>query len=96
MSSWTGRDIIRSLKRKGFEESNVGHKDLVLMVSGKKTKVRTRVSHSVGFEISPKNPVFQSMKRQLHLDRSQLIALLDCPMKKRDLVQILRKTNVIS
>lgn len=90
MPSWKQKEIIKALSKKGFKKCSDDHVGLSLWVDGKEVDVRTFVSHSKKFTISPRSGVFHAMKRQLHLDRVQLELLLSCPMTKEELVEILK------
>lgn len=70
------RDVLKGLERKGFSQSESDHSFMVLYVNGKKTPIRTRVSHGSD-EID--DHLIHLMSRQLWLDKKKFMELIDCP-----------------
>ena len=71
------RDVLKSLERKGFSQSESDHSFMILYVNGKKTPIRTRISHGSD-EISEN--LIHLMSRQLWLDKRKFLNLIDCPL----------------
>lgn len=80
------RDIEISLSKKGFIMSKSHHKFYILYVNGKKTSIKTKISHG---KKEYDEQLLQSMTKQLKLSRKLLDDLLDCPLKLEDYVSIL-------
>ena len=86
------RDIENNLKRKGFRAINRNHIFYVLYVNGKKTSIRTKISH--GSKEYPGSLLIQ-MAKQLHLKRDEFNNLIDCPLTQEELIEILIKRGVL-
>ena len=90
--SFKGSEIARSLKRKGFQEGNGDHIFLYLMIDGKRTGIRTKVSHGrkeyTGF-------LWNCLKDQLKLNNDQLDHLIRCSLTHDEYVGILKESGII-
>lgn len=86
------RDITNALNKKGFELSQTHHNYFILYVDGKKTSIRTRISH--GKKEYGEN-LLQAMSKQLKLSRVLFDDLLDCPLSYNDYVDILVESGYI-
>ncbi len=86
MSTRKVRDIRRSLLVKGFEQQLTHHEMFWLIVNGKRTSVRTRLSHGAR---EYDDRLLSLMARQLHLSRREFDQLLDCPMSAEDYLRLL-------
>lgn len=84
--------IARSLKHKGFKPEERDHTFYRFFVHGKRTDVRTKISHGAR-ECS--TSLLAQMARQVHLDSRELAGLLDCPLGKDDYVRILCSKGII-
>jgi predicted RNA binding protein YcfA (HicA-like mRNA interferase family) len=71
------RDILVGLNRKGFLQSESDHTHLILYVNGKKTEVRTKVSHGAR-EID--DHLINLMSKQVHLEKKEFRDLINCPL----------------
>ena len=91
--SYTGKDVSQALQNKGFEESNSHHKFLYLYIDGKRTMIKTRVSHG---RKDYTDMLWGQLKKQLHLDNKQLDTLLACHMDHDEYVQVLKDGNVLA
>ncbi len=77
------RQVLASLKAKGFFEDREGHHIFLIYETkdGYRTDVRTRVSHqSSGGDIS--DGLLGAMARQVKLSRRDLEQLIDCPLSR--------------
>lgn len=83
------RDVLRSLRKKGFVEDAAHHKYLYFYYQGRQTQFYTLVSHGSGSEdVGPE--IVRKMKRQLGLDsHRQVEQLIECTMSEADYVQAL-------
>lgn len=93
MTTRKTRVIKSSLKKKGFRESTNDHYWYVLYYRGKKSSIRTRVSHGKG---EYGNSLLGKMAGQLKLSGSQLLDLIDCPMDQEDYIRILLEDEKLS
>lgn len=84
------RKVLNSLTRKGFTTQYRNHIWLTLFVDGKRSSVRTCLSHD-SREIGA--PLQSKMAKQLCLSVDELHDLVDCPMSKDDYVAKLRQAD---
>ena len=80
------RDLERGLLGKGFARDNTHHEMYWLHVAGKRTSVRTRISH--GAREYGENLLGQ-MARQVGLRRGEFDDLIECPMTEDEYVGLL-------
>lgn len=90
--SYKGSDISRVLKRKGFVESTGDHVVLYLAIGGKRTAIRTMVSHG---RKEYTDFLWSCLKRQLHLEQNELITLLNCSMSHEEYIDLIQGKGVI-
>ncbi len=79
MATLKTRDIETSLLRKGFGPKDGDHKFFVYYIGEKKTRIFTKISHGKT-EIS--DPLISAMGKQVHLNKSEFIDLINCPLTK--------------
>ncbi len=80
-----GRDIDAALCKKGFRREIDGD-HIYYFFPG--TKIRTKLSHGMkGHTIGPE--LLALMARQLHLTKSQFLALIDCTLDEEGFREIL-------
>ena len=83
------RSLERALKKKGFIEAPGDHRYYVYVTKdGRQTHVRTKVSHSPKFKVIDRT-LEPQIRRQLHLNRDQLAALVKCPLTQEGYEAIL-------
>jgi len=80
------RAIRAALLSKGFFTDDTHHEMFWLLVDGKKTSIRTRISHGVA-EYGD-NPL-ALIARQVGLNNRELYSLVDCPMDGEKLKRLL-------
>lgn len=92
---FSGRDVRRNLKKKGFIEDKKHHIYLNHTYEGKRTGAYTFVSH--GKEKEDVGPdIVRSMKMQLRLETNrQVHDLVNCPMTKKQYEVLLKRAGVI-
>ena len=96
MSVRKTREIRSGLTSKGFVQSECDHSHLILYIDGKKTKIRTKVSHGSKSRDCG-DYLLSIIKKQLRLHtKKQLLDLIDCPMTEHDYINILRANGIIS
>ncbi len=73
--------IIQALVKKGFKKDNTNHFYFWYYYNGKKTSLRTRVSHGINEYGSN---LLGQVKIQMKLnDIQQLLSFIDCDLKKK-------------
>lgn len=78
--------IRAALMKKGFIADDTHHEMFWLVVDGKKTSIRTRISHGAkeyGDEL------LALVARQVGLNKQELYRLIDCPMDGERLTSLL-------
>lgn len=87
------RDVEASLCRKGFRQSNGDHAFFYLFVDGKKTGVKTKISHG---EKEIGDNLLATMAKQVHLTKSRFKDLIECPLSEDDYVALLRESGKVA
>lgn len=87
------KDIRSVLESKGFIPANRDHVYLFLHVAGRKTSIRTKLSHGVREYGSS---LLMLMSKQLKLTNPELEDLLDCPMDYNKYVSLLRQKGELN
>ena len=77
MVSVKTNDVLHGLEKKGFIRSEGDHSHLVLYLNGKRTMIRTKVSHG-NSEIG--DHLIGLMSCQLKLDKKKFMDLIYCPL----------------
>lgn len=86
-------EVEAALKKKGFElKRKTDHKFYELMVNGKKTGIRTKISHGRD-EIQPS--ILAKMAIQVKLSNGDFERLIECPLSRSDYLNDLGKQNII-
>jgi hypothetical protein len=85
------RDILKGLEKKGFHSEEGDHTHLILHFNGKKTIIRTKVSHGSN-EIG--DNLINLMSIQTKLDKKKFIDLVNCPLSMENYLQELRNQGV--
>jgi hypothetical protein len=80
------RDVAGALTLKGFKKSDRDHHFYYLWYKGKKTAIRTKISHGES-EIHDKNCA--SMARQIKLNSAQFRDFVECPLTEQLYLKIL-------
>ena len=80
------RAILAALLSKGFIADDTHHEMFWLVVDGKKTSVRTRISHGVA---EYGDNLLALIARQIGLNNRELHSLVDCPMDGERLKKLL-------
>jgi len=84
------RDIESALKKKGFVERPGDHRFYSLIVEGKETQIRTKISTGKSYAIYGE-PLLSRMRQQLHLpSRTLLEDFINCPLEAEDYLDLLR------
>jgi hypothetical protein len=91
MATRKAREIKEGLTKKGFITVQGDHTFLFLSVEGRKSSIRTKISH--GNKEYGDN-ILSLVARQLRITTKQLDDLLDCPMSYEDYLAILRTKNI--
>lgn len=89
------KKIESSLKSKGFSPKNGDHNYfLYITKEGKISDIRTKTSHGK----QPKTigePLLSLMAKQCHLEKSDFLNLIDCPLSQEDYEAKLKEHNDI-
>ena len=93
MSSRKTRDLRKALTAKGFEAVHTHHDMFWLCVGGKRSSVRTRISH--GASEYGENLLGQ-MARQLGLSRTEFDDFIECPLSEEQYVDLLAERGRLS
>ena len=89
------RDIESALEKKGFDKDvSPPHRYFHLEYKGKKTGIYTYTSHGSKYKVY-QDPGINRIKKQLHLDKSQFIDLVSCPIDGEKYIQILKTEGCI-
>lgn len=86
MTSVKTRKIISGLKSKGFESEQTDHILLYLVRDGKKQDIYTKISRG---EREYGDPLLSEVAKQLNLNKSQLLNLIECTMTKEEYLETL-------
>jgi len=92
MNSYKTKDIESALSKKGFQVRQSKHKIYILYVDGKKTNVRTFVSHGIK---EYGKTLISKMRNQLYLSREEFDDLVSCPLTEEKLLEIYIDRNKI-
>jgi hypothetical protein len=84
--------MVATLQRKGFVPANGDHTVLFLHVNGKRSSVRTKVSHGSG---EYGDNLLKQVARQLWLSNSELDQLFDCPLTAERYIEILLEKCIL-
>lgn len=93
MPSFRTKDIRAALTSKGFVDVETHHGMFWYYVDGKKTSVRTRLSRGIS---EYGDSLLGQMTKQLHLTRSELGELIECPLTGEKYREILKEKGVIT
>ena len=86
MSTIKTKDIRDALTGKGFRSAEKHHEMFWLFVNGRKTSIRTRLSHGSS---EYDDGLLGLMARQLKLRRADLDKLIECPLTEAEYVKLL-------
>lgn len=92
MTAIKTRDIERALLSKGFQRVDSNHKYYFFYVNGKKTSVRTKISH--GTDEYGDN-LLGFMKNQLHLDKIELEEFIECSLSGEKYKDLLIERKIV-
>jgi len=80
------REIKSSLLVKGFQQESTHHEMYWLYISGKRTSIRTRISHGAS-EYDDK--LLGLMAKQLKLRRNEFDEFIECPLTIEEYLKLL-------
>jgi hypothetical protein len=89
---WKTRAVRAALLSKGFIADDTHHEMFWLIVDGKKTSIRTRISHGVA---EYGDNLLALVARQVGLSKKELYSLVDCPMDGEKLKRVLVERGMI-
>jgi len=79
--------ITKALLSKGFKEIDSNHKFFFLYYNGKKTAIRTKISHG---KKEYGDSLLNFMKKELYLDKGELEGLINCSLSGSGYIEILK------
>ena len=79
------RKIKKALKSKGFMEDNRTHIAYFFVYKGRKTSVKTVISHG---EYEYSDSLLSLMKKELKLSKEEFLGVIGCSLKEKDLIGI--------
>ena len=89
----SAREVGAGLQKKGFRLRDSHHTFYHLYVDDHKTTVWTKISHS---EKEIGDRLLALMAREVKLNRSQFIDLIECPLSYQDYVEHLRNEGHVA
>lgn len=93
MSQFKTKEIEKALCSKGFEVNKTHHRMLRLYVNGRKSNIRTKLSHGLK---EYNDSLLGELRKQLKLDnKEQLKDLIKCPMSKEKYIELLTGKNLL-
>jgi len=91
MAVFKANKVMKSLKKKGFVESNSDHKRFELFYQGKLV-LSTKTSHN-NQDIG--DALIKSMSHQCKLSKTDFFNLINCPLSKEEYIKKLKEYMVI-
>jgi hypothetical protein len=77
------------------QQDNADHRYFYLYHNGKKTSIRTKISHGSKYKVYGDELLVQ-VKYQLRLDtKGQLIDFCNCPLSQAEYINLLYKKNIL-
>ncbi|MBU0690325.1 hypothetical protein KKC97_13685 [bacterium] len=92
MASFKTKDLENALTSKGFKKVKTHHEMYWLYCNGKKTHIRTRISHS---EKEYGDNLLSQMAKQTKLHRSEFLDLVECPLSEEEYLKKLIQRGII-
>lgn len=92
MTTYKSRKVEQSLEKKGFIKEDTHHKYFYFYTNdGKRTKVRTYISHG---HKDIDDYLIGKMAQQTRLTKEQFMKLIDCPLSKEEYINILKRQGI--
>jgi hypothetical protein len=91
--AYTGKVVKSSLESKGFQLGKGDHHQLFLMVDGKRTPIRTKISHGRKMYT---DGLWKCLKDQLKLTNEELHDFLRCALNYDGYISLLISKNIIA
>jgi len=86
VSVWPTKQMKRSLGEKGFRQDNTHHEMFWLYVGGRRTSIRTRISHGAK---EYNDSLLAMVAKQVRLRRADLDDLIECSLTGEDYLKLL-------
>ena len=84
--------VLNALLNKGFKRSETHHTMLWLVVEGRKTSIRTRISHG---RRKAGEWLLAQVAKQLHLSRAELLRFIECALSCQDYAALMEERGHI-
>jgi predicted RNA binding protein YcfA (HicA-like mRNA interferase family) len=88
----SAREVDSSLTQKGFQKVERDHHFYYLWVAGKKTRIRTMISHG---EKEIRDPICSQMAKQMKITIPLFKDFVECKLKQEAYVELLMKNGDI-
>lgn len=92
MATYKTDQFKSALEKKGFVKDQTHHEMYWYYANGKKTSIRTRVSHS---EKSYDDYLLGERKKQIHLSKNDFILFIECPLTAEKYKETLITNKII-
>lgn len=92
MSVLKTKEVQKNLCKKGFESHHTDHEMFVYKINGKKSEIRTKISHG---ETEIGDPLISMMARQLHLSKNQFVDFAKCIMSEEEYRKELLQKGIV-
>lgn len=93
MASYKTEQFKSALERKGFIKDQTHHQMYWYYVDGKKTSIRTRVSHN---EKTYNDYLLSERRKQIHLSKNDFLLFVECPLTAEKYKEILIENKIIA
>jgi predicted RNA binding protein YcfA (HicA-like mRNA interferase family) len=81
LTTFKVREILNGLEKKGFVQSQGDHTHLIFYCNGKKTSIRTKISHGSN-EVN--DHLISLMSTQVKLEKRKFEDMVNCPFTLAD------------
>jgi predicted transcriptional regulator len=88
--------VEKGLLKKGFlKEEGDHHYFEYCDLKGNITSIKTKTSHTKKMKVIPDN-ILSQMAKQCHLNKSEFLDLIDCPLSQKDYQKKLYQKGILS
>lgn len=92
MTTYKVSKISRALLSKGFRQYNADHVYFIFYYEGKRTSVRTKISHG---KDEYDDRLLNYMSIELHLEKKEFEEFIECPLTQEQYIELLKKRGVL-
>jgi hypothetical protein len=87
--------ITSALSKKGFRKSEGDHHFWHFYYRNQKTSIFTRISHGTGYK-DYSDELLKKVYSQLHLNKKQLMSLIDCKIDEKAYTELMKDAGILS